>query len=248
MKIIFSEFLANYKNYSFGYCVYCIYERSKDKLSDIYAKGFLPYSGSRDLLQYFYLARSLRVGLSDFSFTSENRRVHKKYENQFEKVYLCKANEELKKFYLEYFKKVHGEKIMSKERLDFIFDFNIINEIVIYKKENKMIGSILLVNDGGDNKNKMSHFWYSAYAPEYAQTSFGMFMMLDEASSKKQQGYKYYYIGTGYGEKAKYKMNFDTLEFFDGNIWIQDKKLFKKLIAEDKTREIDDIKKESTMF
>ena len=87
MKIVFSEYNTNYSTYSYGYGVYAIAESEND-IGEIYDKGFLPYSGSGEIENHFYLCRSLRVNLKKFSLSSENKRIQKL--NCFR--YLCFTN------------------------------------------------------------------------------------------------------------------------------------------------------------
>ena len=49
----------------------------------MYEKGFLPYSADPKVLGAFYMARSARIILSDFQFTSENRRIGKRFDDAF---------------------------------------------------------------------------------------------------------------------------------------------------------------------
>ena len=75
MKIFRSESFVDYKTYTFNYATYCIKE-DQSELPEIYAQGFLPYSNNINLQEEtYYLARSLRVDLSAFKESSENRRV-----------------------------------------------------------------------------------------------------------------------------------------------------------------------------
>ena len=77
MKLFFSEFKEDYQKYHFPYQVWLLKEEADD-VGKIYASGFLPI---RSLPDVYYLSRSLRVDLSQFSLSSENRRILKKTEN-----------------------------------------------------------------------------------------------------------------------------------------------------------------------
>ena len=84
MKIFFSEYLNDYSTYTFSYAVYCLKE-SNEETSLIYQQGFLPFTAKLTFAEdIFYLARSVRINLADFSDTSENKRVNniiKKLQN-----------------------------------------------------------------------------------------------------------------------------------------------------------------------
>lgn len=259
MKIIFSEYLANYKTYSYAYGVYAILENLKNskeldtELGEIYNNGFLPYSGSADLQNHFYLCRSLRVNLAKWKLNSENKRIQKKQSLKLnKKVFKSfkdlekKEYEEIFSFYLNYFKNIHGEKIMPHKRLEFIFMQKFVNRIVTYRNDGgKLIGSILMIEG-----NKNLHFWFSAYDESVEKTGFGLWMMLDEIEESIKRKINYFYLGTCYGEKAKYKLNFEALEFFDGAQWNSNLKELKERIKMDtqKDKEFDLLKADKSLF
>ena len=75
MKLFCSEYRNDYASYTFSYALYALKE-SMEEVPEIYAQGFLPYTGRLDLpADLFYRARSLRVDLANFALSSENRRV-----------------------------------------------------------------------------------------------------------------------------------------------------------------------------
>jgi arginyl-tRNA--protein-N-Asp/Glu arginylyltransferase len=245
MKLVNSEFISDYNTYSFGYCIYAIYEPNiENDLSNIYNSGFLPYSGSRDLHNHFYLCRSLRINLQNFTLNSENRRMYKKFEGKYKREVLSNfesLDKEMQnfliKFYTDYFKDFHGIGAMSNDRIKFILHFGIINKIILYKnEEGDIVGSVLLVNE-----NDVSHYWYSAYSSELKNMGFGMWMIIEEVIQAQKENKKYFYLGTGYGQKAKYKLNFNNVEFWDGNQWQGDMSKLKLLIVNDENKKFENI-------
>ncbi|MFH0845829.1 MAG: GNAT family N-acetyltransferase [Patescibacteria group bacterium] len=248
MKEFKSEFIHSYSTYSFGYCDYAIKEK-KDKLSEIYEKGFLPFSGKENIKNTLYMARSARLRLKDFSLNSENRRVLRKFENQFsfEKIPLEKFDIKDKifiKFCLNYFEKRHGKEIMPENRLKTILKADFITHINKYKDEQgKIIAYVFEVSD-----EKMTHFWFSFFDLDYAYKSLGMWLMIDMVLRAQAEKKKYFYVGTVYGEKALYKTNFDYLEYWNGNEWIENKKRLRQRSREDQERDgnfIDEWKEEN---
>src|SRR5438132_1710930 len=133
MRIFSSELAHNYGSYTFGYTNYGELEEG-DNLAHVYNAGFLPYSGSPNVKGVFYFARSARVDLATFALSSENRRIAKKFDGQFEKkrtpVAEFEITDEFMEFSLAYFNQRHGENIMPPERLKLILDFGIISTIV----------------------------------------------------------------------------------------------------------------------
>jgi len=250
MKKFSSEFGHNYETYSFGYTNYCMREE-KDRLSDIYSAGYLPYSGSPGIKDIFYMARSMRVPLDSFSLSSENRRVACKFNDKFIRVStpfqdFNTGDENFRKFCVNYFTKRHGSQIMPVERLRTILDSGLITHLVSYRDNEKIAAYVLEVSD-----KDMIHFWYSFYDISFVHQSLGMWLMLDSARHAQKAGEKCFYAGTVYGEKSLYKTSLANLEYWDGSEWVADKKQLKKLGRSDKERVvnvIDDWKNKAGLF
>jgi len=220
MRFFSSEFAHNYGTYSFGYCNYCVREE-RDSLFEIYKKGFLPYSGSSDVWNTFYMARSARLALSNWEPNSENRRVQKKYEEKFTRTLYTKEDFVVTKafedFCLSYFERHHGAHAMPEERFLHILKENALTHIAEYREGEKLVGYAFLASD-----NEMTHVWFYFYAPEFSDSSCGMWLFLNETGIAQKGGNNYFYLGTVYGDKSKYKTNFSNLEFWDGEKWIED--------------------------
>ncbi len=253
MKKIFSEYQNDYSSYTFSYAHYAILENLKD-LSEIYEGGYLPYTGSPDLENHFYFCRSARINLEKFKQNSENKRVLKKQTKIFTKKFFAnfqtipkELGAKVFEMYLNYFHKIHGEKVMGKKRLELILNSQYQNKNVLYfekteSDEEVLVGGMIMVTD---LKKQNMHVWYLGYEQEYKNTGFGIWMFLEQIEAAKNEGYKYFYLGTCYGEKAKYKLNFEGLEYFDGNVWVCDIKRLKELIKKDKERKGCDLLKEN---
>ncbi len=217
MKVIREEFGEDYGNYRFGYCVWCHLEQD-DELRDIYAGGFLPYSKNPEEKNTFYMARSARVTLSQFEPSSENRRIAKRFDGQARRELLtpaeAKTDPECIPMVLEYFSKKHGAIVMPENRLIGILDTPLPLRVVRYVGDAVLGYTFEIVAEG------VMHFWYSAYDMRYAQKSLGAWLMLDSIRNAKSEGRAHAYLGTVYGEKGKYKMNFQPLEYWNGTEWI----------------------------
>lgn len=235
MRVFHSEFSHSYENYSFGYCNY-VEREVGDKLWEIYQNGFLPYSGSFDKKDIFYMARSARVNLKNFTFNSENRRIAKRFDGKFEKESIPLSefdwkDEKFISFCADYFVVRHGKKVMPKNRLLFLLNCGLISNIVVYKSDGIPKAYVFLVSD-----NQMSHFWFSFYDLELIKQSLGMWLMIDAAKDAVRAEKKYLYLGTVYAEKALYKTNFDNLEYWTGSEWSRDIKKLKNRSKTDNQR------------
>ena len=249
MRLFSSELGHNYESYTFGYCNYCVVEH-RDSLADVYGMGYLPYSGSSDAPNTLYMARSARVALKELEFTSENRRIAKKFDGKFKRVAIpineFKATEDFYIFCLTYFAARHGKKAMPRARLEFIMASPFITHIVRYTQGEKLIGYVLMMREGDTE-----HYWFSFYDLALAKQSLGLWLMLDCIRDAKAAGLTHYYLGTVYGGKALYKTNFEPLEWWAGSSWSNDIKLLRERSRSDQGRTIsltDEWKEGRTLF
>ncbi len=231
MRIFQSEFAHDYGTYCFGYTIHAAVDPD-DTIGEVYARGFLPYSGNPKLHNVLYMARSVRVPLATFTPNSENRRVLKKFDDQFTSRVIShqelKTDTEFHTLFLSYFKERHGN-IMECERFEGILESKLPLRGVRYEsKEGALIAAVLEVADA----NCFS-FWFSAYDTSYIGASLGMWLMLDAVRRGKIDGREYGYLGTAYGEKALYKLNVADIEFWDGEKWIADVKELKRRVQND---------------
>ena len=235
MKRFSSELVHSYETYSFGYANYAKREAG-DALSAIYTAGFLPYSGSPECKDVFYMARSARISLPKFSENSENRRIGKRFDGMFRKERIPFSSfmqtDAFFSFCREYFAKRHGG-VMPQERLRAILDSGLITDILLYTKDGVPAAYVLEVGDA-----TIGHFWFSFYTLSLIHQSLGMWLMLDAARDAKVSGRTHYYLGTVYGEKALYKTNFDSFEYWNGEAWSPDVQTLKTRSRSDIERAI----------
>jgi len=221
MRFFSSELAHEYpKTQTCGYCNYGVLE-SGDKISEMYARGYLPYSASPESRGMFYMARSCRIQLPDFELNSECRRVAKKFDGKYTREVIpfsdFKVTEEFVAFWLEYYLRAHGAGVLTRERLMHWLNFGIITHIAVYKDSSGNIGGYALeVSD-----ETMTHDWQQSYAEELDRQSFGVWLLIDIAREAKKRGAKYYYPGTVYSENA-YKSNLPALEYWNGDKWVKD--------------------------
>ncbi|HUD02699.1 MAG TPA: GNAT family N-acetyltransferase [Candidatus Paceibacterota bacterium] len=221
MKIFSSELGHNYGSYTFGYANYCEREAG-DSLAHIYELGYLPYSGSPDVQNIFYMARSARVVLPQFALTSENRRISKKFDGVFDKKRIPLNEFDIEDeaflfFCVEYFKNKHGIGAAPRERIHYWLTCGVVTTIVEYRKAGVPVAYVFEAEDAS-----MTHYWFSFYDLSLVQQSLGMWLMLDCITDAAARGVEHYYLGTVYGAKALYKTNFEPLLWWDGSAWQSD--------------------------
>ena len=249
MKIFRSESFVDYKTYTFNYATYCLKE-DQSELPDIYAQGFLPYSNNTKLhAETYYLARSLRVELSLFKESSENRRVARKIEPlkpHFEVVPAKEFNLEdsgFKSYCLDFAHKRFSEPI-SMERLEYILSAKSISHIFQFSIEEKTVGYVISIIEKGT-----LHYWFAFFDLEYQNFALGKWMMFSVIKWAHDQKMDYVYLGTCYGEKSLYKVrDFKGLSYFDGNQWDHDIKALKNKCKADQNFVTDEFKQDTDLF
>ncbi len=236
MKVFSSEYIKDYKTYSFGYTRYCIKE-SPQELPEIYAQGFLPYSANLDLAyDLFYMARSLRISLERFDDSSENKRVIKKMEELNPKLETSSKKEinyysdDFIKFCLDYAAARFSNSSMNEKRLLHILNKPIGTHIFSFKSSADILGYVLAVVE-----QNILHYWFSFFDLTYLKShSLGKYMMWRICRWAKDQGLDAMYLGTCYGTHSLYKVrDFKGVEYWNGVNWSDDKNLLKALCKED---------------
>jgi len=230
MKLFFSEFKADYLKYHFPYQVWLLKEEG-DETEKIYQSGFLPI---RSLPGVFYLSRNIRIDLSKFEISSENRRILKKTEN-FESdllpfsefVYTAKVQ----KFCKDYADQKLGKGLFPAAAIKSIFTNKIFNYVFVFKEviTQKEVGYVVCFVS-----ENFLQYGYAFYDLEYLKDSLGARMMLEAVLWADKSNKKYVYLGTCYDESALYKTEFKGVEFFNGFRWSDDLTELKKLIEGDK--------------
>jgi len=244
MKIFLSECEVAYDTYTFPYAIYCKRENPAET-PEIYQKGFLPFSGDSGLDgDYFYLARSLRVNLSKFSDSSENRRIHRKagllfYAISLESIDKSNFDTEdpsFRNLCLDYATRRYKAGSMDGTRLSYVTSRKLLNHYFVLKDGHKILGYVFAPMYGD-----IIHYWFSFFDYEYMESGFplGKYLMWRTIKWAKQQGeYKYFYLGTCYKTSSLYKVrDHSGIEFFDGNSWNNDVKILKTLCINDDARE-----------
>ena len=250
MKIFFSEYQSDYTTYTFGYTAYCIKE-SNDSFAAIYKKGFLPFTGEQQIQPaIFYLARSLRIDLSRFENSSENRRVSRKVADLdlsfsiFRKEDFDVHDASFRKICLDYAGARFVGNEMTENRLEYILSRETTTHIFEYTLDGQPFGYIFACIDA-----EMLHYWFAFFDTDLMTAhSIGKWMMWSAIDWGKQQNLKYVYLGTAYHKKSLYKIrDFKGAEFFDGSRWNPDTKQLKILCkTDDQPRDIDRFKEQAS--
>jgi arginyl-tRNA--protein-N-Asp/Glu arginylyltransferase len=230
MKLVFSEHVSDYGNYIFPYAVWAFPEPG-EKPRQLFDAGFLPSSRQLDR---FYLCRQVRVDLSRFTPSSENRRILRKGEgirvelvprNRFDytaqRRAFCKGYADIK----------FGKDTMGFERLDNLFASPLITHLLVYTDTatGGEVGLVMVYCEA----RALAFYYYAFYDLNYFQRNLGMFMMTSAVSLFAGRGTRHLYLGSCYSKNALYKTQFAGAEFFNGFRWSTDLKELKYLLERD---------------
>ncbi len=215
MKIAFSEFAPDYGNYVFPYHVWGFLE-SGESVSDAYAQGFLPNSYD---LSRFYLTRSIRVDLRNFSQTGRTRYVERKCSHISTSLTGrsgFKFSPEWQNLTDEYFAAQKVSADYRRSRFLEMLESPLATHVSYFIDEatEKPVGLVpILMRDG------ISQYGIPVYDPGYRVLSIGNYMMASTLERLRVSGMSYCYLGSCYDLGSLYKTRFPGMEFFNGHGW-----------------------------
>jgi len=205
-----------------------------------YNNGFVLTRKSKgNLIQ----TRSLRIKLTDFELSSENRRILNKNPDlklDFQLLPLGNYSWQIhnlgKTFYTERF----GDGTMSASKIKEMFtetDKSNMNSVFVYKY-------LSSVNDFADGyalsyeNDQIIHYAYPFYSLEIPkEKNLGMAMMLNAINYSKEKGKEFIYLGSVVEKKSLYKLQFSGLEWFNTETkqWETDLEKLKDLVEHSDT-------------
>lgn len=194
---------------------------SENNINTLYHEGYLYTRLDKGAMNQ---TRSLRVDLSKFKLTSENRRVLKKTEDLELSIvslpypkYHWSIGKLAKNFYTTKF----GKGIFSANKMKEILTNpkkSNFNRLFIYStKENARIGYCVALET-----NELIHYCYPFYDLNSSSPNLGISMMLRAIMYVKKHGKKYMYLGSFQRPGDTYKLQFAGMEWWDGKVWKND--------------------------
>ncbi len=197
---------------------------SEQNVSAKYAEGFVFTRINRGVM---HQTRSVRIDLSKFELSSENRRILKKVEAVKMSVTKLPWKEydwSVGKLGKDFYTIRTGTAVFSankiKELMTVDHNFNL---LLVYKNQEEASGySICFKN------TVMLHYCYPFY--NFYEKDLGLGMMLKAIISAKEEGLRYVYLGSLQRPGDVYKLQFTGLEWFDGEKWNKNLEEVKKLL------------------
>lgn len=175
--------------------------------------------------------RSLRVDLSKFELSSENRRVLKKTDGLELAAtplpyadYTWQIGKLAKDFYDDKFgvgtfsaNKI--KELLTKPTSNF-------NRFLAYTLGNTPVGYCIAYEN-----NELLHYSYPFYDRATDISNLGLGMMLRAIVHARETGKKYIYLGSAQRPTDTYKLQFSGLEWFDGEQWSMDYESLKTILT-----------------
>lgn len=204
---------------------------SSENVARMYNNGFVFTRISKGIM---HQTRSVRIDLSKFELTSENRRMLKKTDGLvLEEVVLPMKNYgwEVGKLAKDFYDTKFGSGIMSAQKIKEMLtresasNFNAL--LTFHFPEQESIGYAITYS-----QPEFLHYSYPFYDVAKAPKDMGLGMMTRTIAHAKHSGKKYVYLGSLQRPADTYKLQFEGIEWFDGKAWSEDIEQAKKVLEE----------------
>lgn len=199
-----------------------ITDDSAESISRMYDNGFVFTRLNKGIM---HQTRSVRVNLSKFEPSSENRRILRKGE----KVNLERHTIPYPAYTWELGKLA---KDFYDKKANHAFSANKIKEIIT---TNLNFNSLLNFSNLGYaicyENSAMIHYSYPFYNIEKAPKDMGLIMMTKAMAEAQTLGLKYFYLGSLQRSNDVYKLQFSGIEWFDGEKWSDDIEKVKEVLG-----------------
>jgi arginyl-tRNA--protein-N-Asp/Glu arginylyltransferase len=210
---------------------------ANDQLEDRYAHGFVFGRIGRGVMDE---TRSTRIDLQAFSLSSENRRILRKVANVTMTAhdipytpYDWTIGKLAKDFYDEKFGIGTFSANKIKEVLTDSAKSNF-NRLFKYNLNSHTVGYAICLET--EHIIHYSYPFYDLHPENYIYNpNIGMGMMLKAIEMAKDSGKSYIYLGSTQRPTDTYKLQFQRLEWWNGDKWTDDTEELKLLLTDDKS-------------
>jgi len=179
--------------------------------------------------------RSLRIDLSSFSLSSENRRILRKAHEITLSVHLlpyAAYHWHIGKLAKDFYDTKFGVGTFSANKVKELLtdqDKSNFNRLYEYHRGNQSIGYAICLET-----EQMVHYSYPFYDLSSNAYPFnpntGMGMMLLAIEQAHEHGKQYFYLGSAQRPGDTYKLQFAELEWWTGEYWSRDTEELKRIL------------------
>jgi len=207
---------------------------SDNNINPLYNEGYVFTRIGKGVMNQ---TRSLRIDLSKFELTSENRRVLKKTEGlKIQSVTLPYSQYDwtVGKMAKDFYDTKFGDKTFSANKIKELLtddkksNFNTLFSFTVIPVKTGIqttIGYAIC-----RETNELLHYSYPFYNLEQSVKDTGLGMMIRTILWAKEHDKKYIYLGSASRPTDTYKLKFKGIEWFDGKRWSVDLEKLKEIL------------------
>ena len=203
---------------------------SDEKINRMYNDGYVFTRRGKGVMQQ---TRSIRIDLSQFELSSENRRILRKVEGLNLDIIPLPHSDyswEIGKLAKDFYDSKFGAGTMSANKVkEMLTDRRMsnFNFLLKYSLNEETIGYAISYAN-----NDIFHYSYPFYnqKPNHPISNPGIGMMTMAIMTEKENKKKYVYLGSFQRPTDTYKLQFSGMEWFDGEGWKNDTDGLKKIM------------------
>lgn len=216
---------------------------SEKNITSLYQEGYVFTRTEKGAMDQ---TRSVRVDLSKFEPSSENRRILRKVENielGIVPLPFTDYHWSLGKLAKDFYDTKFGEGTFSANKIKEILtesDKSNFNRLFVYFSvdipgelqrplditSDNILGYCIAYENAD-----LIHYSYPFYNLENSPKDMGLGMMTKAVEYAKAQGKKYLYLGSAQRPNDTYKFQFEGIEWFDGTEWKTDFEKLKNILS-----------------
>ncbi|MDE1966896.1 MAG: hypothetical protein KGI45_02370 [Patescibacteria group bacterium] len=199
---------------------------SDTAVSEMYEKGYVFTRLGKGVM---HQTRSVRIDLSKFELSSENRRILKKVPRVMlseRKAPVADYDFRLGKMAKDFYDTKFGPGIMSAQKVkEMLTDASKSNFNLMLDFSDPEGHAICYAGPA------MLHYSYPFYPLGSSPKDMGLGMMTKAAEWARSSGKRHIYLGSLQRPSDTYKLQFSGLEWFDGKAWQTDLDAVKKILS-----------------
>lgn len=202
---------------------------SDENINSLYNKGFCFTRIDRGVM---HQTRSLRIDLSKFELSSENKRILRKTEELELHITPLPSSDyhwSIGKMGKDFYQQKFGDGTFSANKIkELMTDETKSNfsTLFSYTVENETLGYCI-----ARETDEMIHYCYPFYDLSKSPKDMGLGMMTRAVVFAKEQKKKYLYLGSAQRPSDTYKLQFEGIEWFDGEAWSTHTEKLKTLLS-----------------
>ena len=174
-----------------------------------YQQGLLP---QRNDARQFYQDSSCRSNLTNFSLSSENRRIIRKTEQFTYEILSPTYSLDIQKQIFSWLKILQWEFPISSVKT--IFTRHLFNYLYVWQLDNRTVAYAVCLFTAN-----ISHIAYVFYDPEFNHSDLPIRLVLQVIIDSQQRGLKYCYLGRFSKTVGYYKRNMPNFEYYHNGRW-----------------------------